>query len=123
MADEVTDCSNKEQVAVCFHTVDEDFKSQDSFIGLHVVESIQADVLVRVLKDIMVRMNLSVKNCRGQCYDEAAHMAGSRNGVAKQTQSEEARAIFSIIMGMHSIWQLETLLKRINCSKIPKILL
>ena len=58
------------------------------------MESIQADVLVEVLKDTMVRMNLSVKNCHGQCYDGAANMAGSRNGVATQIASEESRVIF-----------------------------
>lgn len=66
MADEVTDCSNKVQVAICFRTVDENFEPQESFIGLHVVESIQADVPVKVLKDTMVRMNLS-NDCQGQC--------------------------------------------------------
>ena len=94
MADEVTDCSNKEQVAICFRTVDNNFEPQESFIGLHVVESIQADVLVGVLKDTMVRMNLSINNCRGQCYDGAANMCGSRNGVATQIASEEPRAVF-----------------------------
>ena len=94
MADEVTDCSNKDQVAICFRTVDDNFEPQESFIGLHVVESIQADVLVEVLKDTMVRMNLSINNCRGQCYDGAANMCGSRNGVATQIASEEPRATF-----------------------------
>ena len=42
----------------------------------------------------MVRLNLSLQNCRGQCYDGAANMAGSRNGVATQIASEEPRAIF-----------------------------
>ena len=63
-------------------------------IGLHVVESIQADVLVEVLKDTMVRLNLSLQNCRGQCHDGAANMAGLRNGVATQIASKEPRAIF-----------------------------
>ena len=97
MADEVTDCSNKEQVAVCFRTVDENFEPQESFIGLHVVESIQANVLVEVLKDTMVRLNLSLQNCRGQCYDGAANMAGSRNGVATQIASEEPRPFCSLL--------------------------
>ena len=89
MADEIADCSNKEQVAVCFHMVDENFEPQESFTGLHVVESIQADVLVEVLKDIMVRLNLSLQNCHGQCYDGTVNMAGSRNGVATQIASEK----------------------------------
>ena len=94
MADEVTDCSNKEQVAICFCTVDDNFQPQESFISLQVVESIQADVLVSVLKDTMVRMNLSIDNCCGQCYDGAANMCGSRNGVATQIVSEEPGAVY-----------------------------
>ena len=31
-----------------------------------------------------VRMNLSLAQCRGQCYDGAAVMQGRRNGVAVQ---------------------------------------
>ena len=94
MADEVTDCSNKEQVAICFRTVDDNFQPQETFIGVQVVESIQANVLLGMLKDTMVRMNLSVNNCRGQCYDGAANMCGSRNGVATQIASEEPCAVY-----------------------------
>ena len=94
MADEVTDCSNKEQVAICFRTVDDNFQPQESFIGLQVVESIQADVMVGVLKDTIVKMNLSVNNCCGQCYDGTANMCGSRNGVATQIASEEPCAVY-----------------------------
>lgn len=63
------------------------------------MESIQADVLVGVLKDTMVRMNLSINNCHGQCYDGAANMCGSRNGVATQIASEEPRAVFVYCYG------------------------
>jgi hypothetical protein len=47
MADEVT---NKEQVVVCFRSVDDDFQPTEDFVGLHHVESINADVLVRCLR-------------------------------------------------------------------------
>ena len=93
MADEVTDSSNKEQVVVYFRSVD-DFQPTEDFVGLHHVESINADALVRCLKDTMLRMNLSIHNCRAQCYDGAANMCGSRSGASTQICAEEPRAIF-----------------------------
>ena len=93
--DEVTDSSNREQVAVCLRWIDEKF---DDFIGLHKVESIGANVLVAALKDVLLRLNLSLANCRGQCYDGAANMAGIRTGVATQISECEQR---HIVMAMH----------------------
>lgn len=69
---------------------------------MHVVDSIEASVLVTVLKDVLIRLNLPIHNCRGQCYDGAANMAGRRNGVAAQITSEESRAIFTHCYG-HSL--------------------
>ena len=48
--------------------------------------------IVHILKDTMIRMNLSIANCRGQCYNGAANMAGHRSGVAAQILSVESRA-------------------------------
>ncbi|KAL5463626.1 hypothetical protein EMCRGX_G032541 [Ephydatia muelleri] len=75
MADEVTDASNREQVVVCFRWVDSDFEPHEDFVGLH-----------------------KICNCRGQCYDGAANMAGSRTGTANNRQVEE-RAIFTHCYG------------------------
>lgn len=50
MADEVTDASNNEQVAMWLRSTDENLDVHEDFISLHVVESTQADVLVSVLK-------------------------------------------------------------------------
>ena len=35
-----------------------------------------------------------MSDCRGQCYDGAANMSGSKSGVAMQFRSEETRATF-----------------------------
>ena len=94
MADEVTDISNREQVAVCMRWVDNDFQPHEDFIGLHKVDSIVASELVAVLKDTLLRMNLNISNCRGQCYDGASNMTGVRNGVSAQISAEESRAVF-----------------------------
>ena len=60
-----------------------------------VVLSICADTLVAYIRDTLIRMNLSIQNCRGQCYDGASNMAGSKSGVAAQIKTEEPRAIFT----------------------------
>ena len=56
-------------------------------------------VLVAALKDVLLRLNLSLANCRGQCYDGAANMAGIRTGVATQISECEQRAIFTHCYG------------------------
>ena len=56
-------------------------------------------MLVHILKDTMVRMNLPITNCRGQCYDGAPNMAGTHTGVAMQILSEESRATYTHCYG------------------------
>ena len=84
MADEVTDSSNREQVVICLRWVDENLEPQEDFIGLYKVDSTAADVIVKVLKDTLLRFNLSITQCRGQCYDGASSMSGRRSGTAVQ---------------------------------------
>ena len=50
MADEVTDAANQTQVAICFRSVDDNFNCNEEFIGLYVVESIESDRIVHILK-------------------------------------------------------------------------
>ena len=63
------------------------------------MESIGANVLVGELKDVLLKLNLSVVNCRGQCYDRAANMAGISTGEATQISEYEQRAIFTHCYG------------------------
>ena len=94
MADEVTDTSNREQVAICICWVDSNFQRHEEFIGLRKVNTITAVELVAILKDVLLRMNLNITHCRGQCYDGAANMCGARNDIATQFSRGEPRAIF-----------------------------
>ena len=56
--------------------------------------------LVSVIKDSLIRFNLSINKARGQCYDGASNMTGRRNGVVTQ----EPRALFTDCYG-HSLSQ------------------
>ena len=44
--------------------------------------SIDAAMLVSVIKDVFLRMNISFDKLRGQCYDGASAMSGNKKGVA-----------------------------------------
>lgn len=99
MADEVTDASNREQVVLCFRWVDCELEAHEDFVGLHKVDKINADTLVAVVKDVILRLNLDLHHCRGQCYDGAANMAGSRSGTATQICQVEKRAVFTHCYG------------------------
>lgn len=99
MADECTDSSNKEQFTICIRWVDDNMLDHEDFIGLYNVGTIDANCLVATIKDVLLRMNLKLADCRGQCYDGASNMTGSKNGVAAQLQREEPRAIMTHCYG------------------------
>ena len=99
MADETTDVSNQEQVTLFVRWVTEDFEVREEFLGLYSVASIDADTLVSVIKDVFLRLNLSFDRVRGQCYDGASAMSGSKSGVAKQISTTEPRAIYTHCYG------------------------
>ena len=59
----------------------------EEFIGLYSTSSTTAEALVSIIKDTLLRMNLKIEHCRGQCcgqcYDRASAMSGAKKGVAK----------------------------------------
>ena len=71
----------------------------EDLIGLYKVDSISADNLVILIKDALLRMNLSLNKARGQCYGGAANMSGAKSGVAKQLTDEEPRALYTHCYG------------------------
>jgi len=91
MCDECIDTSNQEQLVICIRWVNEQLQPQEDFIGLYKVDDISANTIV---EDALVRMNLALSKCRGQCYDGASAMSGARSGVAKQLNEDENRAVF-----------------------------
>lgn len=57
----------------------------EDFLGFYNIPNIQ-------FKDALTRLQLSLTNCRGQCYDGASNMLGKRSGVAKQKQECQPKA-------------------------------
>ena len=94
MADECTDVANTERFTLCIRSVGEDMSCCEFFIGLYQIAKIDSNSLVHAIKDTLLRMNIEISKCRGQCYDGASNMGGSRNGVAVQIAKEEKRALY-----------------------------
>ena len=104
IADKVTDSSNKEQLVVCFRSVDDNFQPTEEFVGLHHVESINADALVGCLKDTMLRMNLIIEEHSAMMGQQicVAHVVVLLHRFVQKSQK-----VFSCIaMVTHSIWLL-----------------
>ena len=99
MADETTDCSTIEQCVIVIRWVDEHLEPHEDFIGFYSIPTANSDTLVAVIKDALLHMNLSLANCRGQCYDGAAVMKGVRNGVSSRILAEQPKALYT-----HCYW-------------------
>ena len=66
----------------------------EDVIGLYVIDDISAAIIVQAIRDALVRMNLRLSKCRGQCYNGASNMSGPKSGVAKKLRDEEPRALY-----------------------------
>ena len=100
MADECIDVSNEEQFTICLRWVDEELVDHEDVLGLYKLDAIDAGSLVHAIDDVLIkRAHLSHGQCRGQCYDGASNMTGSKSGVAKQIQEKESRAVLTHCYG------------------------
>lgn len=82
LIDESADITNQEQGTIVMHRNDEDFEVYEEFLGLCSVSSIDGATLLAVIKDTILRLNLSLSKLRGQCYDGCSTMSGIQPGLA-----------------------------------------
>ena len=48
------------------------------------IPDIGAETIVSAVKDVLLKLQLQLANCRGQCYDGASNMPGHRTGVLSE---------------------------------------
>ena len=87
MADESADIANKKQLVICFRWVGGDFEIHEDFIGLHPLPNTKADSSDKATLDGIHGIGLKIENARGQFYDGAATMSGTKRGVGSQIKS------------------------------------
>ena len=104
MVDEATNIS---LLILCIRWLDDSLDCREDFIGLHSLDDADTDTIVAVVKDVILRMNLKLKKCRGQCYDGCPTMKGKKASLAKQIKSEETKALLTHLLHTvikFSIW-------------------
>lgn len=62
--------------------MDENLEAHEDFVGMAQLDITTAASIVKTIRDCLMRFNLQLSDCRGQCYDGASVMAGSKSGVA-----------------------------------------
>ena len=92
IADAYADKSDKEQLSFCVRTVTDSLESAEGFLGFYELENIKSGTIVWVIKDLMVRLNIQLENCRGQMYDGASNILGKKLEVATQILSQQPKA-------------------------------
>ena len=92
IADEYTDIANLEQLSICLRWIDDYLNSHEDFLGFYQISNISSETIVNALKDSLIRLQLSLNECRGQCYDGATNMLGKNSGVATRIQSIQPKA-------------------------------
>ncbi|XP_003389518.1 PREDICTED: zinc finger MYM-type protein 1-like [Amphimedon queenslandica] len=94
ICDETQDISGLEQFTISFRWIDPSYEVQEDLIGLVQVDTTDAASLTGAIKDVLIRCNIDIHNCRGQTYDGATNMSGPFSGVATRLRQEEPRAHF-----------------------------
>lgn len=90
--DETADISVQEQLSFCFRIVTNDLEIHELFVGFYTTGDTRAETLFNIIKDVLLRFDLKLGNCRGQCYDGASNMAGIHGGLQAKILEVEPRA-------------------------------
>ena len=97
LADEVTDCSTKEQMPLVVRYVDRNREIQERFVTfIHCDSGISGKALKdKLITCITKELQLDINKCRGQCYDGAANMASQYSGLATRSRQINPLALYT----------------------------
>ncbi|XP_028404035.1 52 kDa repressor of the inhibitor of the protein kinase-like [Dendronephthya gigantea] len=96
LADEATDCSNSEQMAMVLRFVDScSMKIQKEFLGfIQCNDGLSGEALSVNISQFIGSLGLRMEECRDQGYDGVGNMAGKFSGVAARIQRNFDKAIY-----------------------------
>ena len=94
MADEATDASTMEQMAMCLRYYDGADLQEDS-IGFAECKSTTGESLANAFLTNLEQANVNVDKMRGQGYDGAANMSGIHRGVQARIQHRIPGAVYT----------------------------
>lgn len=99
MFDTTPDQAHREQMSEVVRYVEVDFdkksvKVEESFLGFIQVRKKDAESFVEVILSKLEEDKMDLQDCRSQCYDNAAVMAGQKSGVSQRIAEKNQLAIF-----------------------------
>ena len=100
--DGTQDISGTEQESICLRYIDENLDVHEEFVGLYEASSTTGESLAKIIFDVLLRLNLSLSNLRGQAYDGAANMAGKYAGAQAKVIQKQPLAPF-VHCGAHCV--------------------
>ena len=96
LADEATDCSMKEQLALIFRFVDKKNNIKEEFISfLECSYGLSGQSLYRTIKEFFVLVDIDISDCRGQGYDGAGAVAGKNQGLSAHALRVNPKALYT----------------------------
>ncbi|XP_021719880.1 zinc finger MYM-type protein 1-like [Chenopodium quinoa] len=94
LADESSDVSQKEQLALCLRYVNNKGKITERFLGIVHVKDTTALSLKSAIESLLMEYSLSLSRVRGQGYDGASNMRGEINGLKTLIMNETKQAYY-----------------------------
>jgi len=94
LADECSDISHKEQLAVCLRYVDKRGSVCERFLGVVHVPGTTSLELKTAIQSLLTSHHLSLSSCRGQGYDGASNMKGEVKGLKTLIMKESPSAYY-----------------------------
>ena len=76
IVDGTQDIRGIEQEAICIRYVGSDLDVKEDLIGIYEINATTGVAVATMLKDALLRLQLSITNLRGQTYDGASNMSG-----------------------------------------------
>lgn len=93
MVDETKDVSNKEQISVVLRYLNND-NIYGEFLDFIPADGLDAQSLLKSVKQTLAKCNIDKNACIAQCYDEASIMSGCNNGVQEEFRQEVPHVLY-----------------------------
>jgi hypothetical protein len=94
LADEASDVSHKQQLALCLRYVDKMGRPVEHFLGLAHLEDTTSLSLKEAIQSLLVGQHLTLDQIRGQGYDGASNMRGEIKGLKTLLLKESPAAYY-----------------------------
>uniref|UniRef100_A0A7N0TD09 TTF-type domain-containing protein n=1 Tax=Kalanchoe fedtschenkoi TaxID=63787 RepID=A0A7N0TD09_KALFE len=94
LADESSDASGKEQLALCLRYIDQKGRLNEKFLGIIHVEDTTVVSLKSAIQSLLIKHSLSISKIQGQGYDGASNMKGEIQGLKTLIMNDTPSAYY-----------------------------